>query len=191
MKIISILLIIAAIGMVFTACNIEGELRVIYHDNGATGGEVPVDERLYKPGETVTVRANTGNLVKTGSTFAGWNTASDGSGTTYSGGVTFVMGDTDEDLYVLWPTQPTYTVTYNANGATSGTVPVDSNNYTQGQTVTVLGNTGNLVKSGGPFYRWNTASNGSGTFYSGGNTFPMGSANVTLYAIFYVPTPEP
>ena len=28
---------------------------------------------------------NTGNLVKTGFTFAGWNTAADGSGTAYSG----------------------------------------------------------------------------------------------------------
>jgi hypothetical protein len=39
----------------------------------------------------------------------------------------------------------TYSVIYNGNGATGGSVPTDSTNYLQGQTVTVLGNTGNLV----------------------------------------------
>ena len=31
----------------------------------------------------------------------------------------------------------TYTVTYDANGAENGSVPTDSTNYEQGQTVTV------------------------------------------------------
>ncbi len=41
-----------------------------------------------------------------------------------------------------------YSVTYDANGATSGTVPVDSNSYAAGATVTVLGNTGALPRQG-------------------------------------------
>ena len=51
-----------------------------------------------------------------------------------------------------------------------------------GATVTVLGNTGTLVKTGYTFAGWNTAANGSGTSYIAGNTFTMGSSNVTLYA---------
>lgn len=54
---------------------------------------------------------------------------------------------------------PTYTVTYNGNGATGGSVPVDSNTYEQGATVTVLGNSGNLAESGETFAGWNTAAN--------------------------------
>ena len=77
-------------------------------------------------------------------------------------------------------TNSAYTVTYDGNGKTGGSVPVDTANYKQGQTVTVLGNTGNLVKSGYSFVGWNTAANGTGTTY--GVTFVMGSANVTLYA---------
>jgi len=77
---------------------------------------------------------------------------------------------------------PTYTVTYNGNGNDGGSVPTDSNNYPTGATVTVLGNTGSLVKTGYTFAGWNTAAGGSGTSYSAGNTFPMGAANVTLYA---------
>ncbi len=77
---------------------------------------------------------------------------------------------------------PTYTVTYNGNGSTGGAVPTDSNSYVSGATVTVLGNTGTLTLSGSTFGSWNTASDGSGTSYSSGDTFLMGSANVTLYA---------
>jgi uncharacterized repeat protein (TIGR02543 family) len=85
------------------------------------------------------------------------------------------------------PTPPTtYTVTYDGNGHTAGTVPSDANNYEQGDSVTVLGNTGNLVKTQDGisllFTGWNTAANGSGTSYNAADTFNMGNANVILYA---------
>ena len=81
----------------------------------------------------------------------------------------------------------TYTVTYNGNGSTGGSVPVDASSpYASGATVTVLGNTGSLVKSGGyTFAGWNTADDGSGTPYSPGATFTI-SANTTLYAQWIV-----
>lgn len=81
---------------------------------------------------------------------------------------------------------PTYTVTYDGNGSTGGTVPVSSTSYKQGDTVTVLGNIGSLVNIqygiSLTFQGWNTKANCSGTSYSPGQTFTMGSANVTLYA---------
>ncbi len=76
----------------------------------------------------------------------------------------------------------TYAVTYDANGATSGTVPVDSTDYAEGDTVTVLGNSGGLAKSGSTFAGWNTSADGSGNDYTAGDTFVMGTSNVTLYA---------
>jgi uncharacterized repeat protein (TIGR02543 family) len=78
-----------------------------------------------------------------------------------------------------------YTVTYDSNGVTDGTVPIDSNTYVTGASVTVLGNTGDLVWEGGgdhTFNGWNTSPDGSGVSYSPGATFTMGSADVTLYA---------
>ncbi|MFH1454481.1 MAG: IPT/TIG domain-containing protein [Armatimonadota bacterium] len=80
-----------------------------------------------------------------------------------------------------------YTVSYNGNSNTGGTVPIDRNNYEEGDTVTVLANTGTLIRinDGGASYRyirWNTAADGSGTDYNPAATFAMGSANVTLYA---------
>ena len=75
-----------------------------------------------------------------------------------------------------------YTVTYNPNGATSGTVPTDENNpYESGSTVTVLGNTGNLVNTSHNFNGWNTAANGGGTPYAADATFNI-ERNTTLYA---------
>ena len=79
-------------------------------------------------------------------------------------------------------TPATYTVTYNGDGSTAGSVPTDTNSYRQGATVTVLGDPGDLVKSGNGFTAWNTQANGGGTSYAPGQTFTMGSSNVTLYA---------
>ena len=49
-------------------------------------------------------------------------------------------------------------VTYNANGATSGSVPTDSTGYGRGDSVTVLGNSGSLVKTGYTFAGWSPTS---------------------------------
>lgn len=59
---------------------------------------------------------------------------------------------------------------------------MDSNTYQQGQTVTVLGNSGSLAKIGASFSGWNTVAGATGTAYTAGQTFTMGAANVTLYA---------
>jgi uncharacterized repeat protein (TIGR02543 family) len=155
---------------------------VTYDGNGSTGGTVPVDSTHYIQGQTVTVLGNTGNLTQSGFSFTGWNTAANGSGTSYVGSNSFNIGAANVTLYAQWSALPTYTVTYNGNGSTGGAVPVDSTHYLQGRTVTVLGNTGNLVQTGYTFSGWNTAANGSGTSYVGGNTFTMGASNVTLYA---------
>ena len=78
--------------------------------------------------------------------------------------------------------EETYTVTYAPNGADEGSVPFDSSEYQERDTVTVLTNSGGLALSGYSFDGWNTAANGAGTSYSVGATFKMGPADVTLYA---------
>jgi len=74
------------------------------------------------------------------------------------------------------------TVSYNGNGSTSGVVPVDSVLYLPNMNVTVLGNTGNLAKSGYTFSGWNTDMTGTGTSRVPGSLFAMGSVNIILYA---------
>ncbi len=77
---------------------------------------------------------------------------------------------------------PTYRVLYDGNGNDSGNVPEDTTEYKEGETVTVLGNTGGLKKSGYVFVGWNTEADGSGTEYIEGDTFTMGEEDITLYA---------
>ena len=155
---------------------------VTYSGNGSTSGTAPADSNKYPAGAKVTVLGNSGNLAKSGYTFAGWDTAASGSGTAYAPAATFTMGSASTILYARWTPVPTYTVTYSGNGSTSGTAPADSNKYPAGAKVTVLGNSGNLAKSGYTFAGWDTAASGSGTAYAPAATFTMGSANTTLYA---------
>lgn len=80
-----------------------------------------------------------------------------------------------------------YTVTYDGNGNTHGTIPVDNNTYPEGHIVTVLGNTGNLALIDGVtdalgFDGWNTEKDGHGTNYSTRTTFTMGASDMVLYA---------
>ena len=77
-----------------------------------------------------------------------------------------------------------FTVTYDDNGSTGGSVPSDSNTYTQGQTVTVPENSGSLAYTGYSFVGWQTKADGSGKAYTPGKNFSMGAANVTLYALW-------
>ena len=159
--------------------------KVIYDGNGNTGGYAPsyASSYSYYAGYDAYVLDNTGPYVKTGYTFSGWNTKADGTGTTYKAGDSFKMGATDITLYALWVLN-TYKVTYNGNDSTGGSVPVDSGSYNSGATVTVLGNTGNVVNAGYAFNGWNTKADGTGTAYAVGSTFKMGDANTVLYAMW-------
>ena len=56
--------------------------KIIYHGDEGTTGFPPVDNNQYTSGSYATVLDN-GTLKKTGKTFDGWNTSSDGSGTRY------------------------------------------------------------------------------------------------------------
>ena len=163
---------------------------VTYNGNTNTGGTAPVDgSSPYAVGSNVTVLA-AGTLVKTGNTFAGWNTLANGTGTAYSAGGTITSIAANTTLFARW-TINTYTVTYDGNGNTGGTAPVDNlSPYNFGATVTVLANTGSLVKTGATFVGWNTAADGTGTSYAPAATFTLGAANVLLYAKWAVPLYE-
>lgn len=83
------------------------------------------------------------------------------------------------DIYLY---APPYSVVYNGNGNTSGSVPVDSYHYEDYDTATVLGNTGTLERDWFEFIGWNTSADGTGTHYDSDDVFIVGAASVTLYA---------
>jgi len=130
-----------------------------YMPNGAAGGSVPGDSGVNWIYDTaVTLDGNTGGLERPGYTFAGWNTAADGSGTAYAPGTTVSMRAA-LTLYARWvpiaaastaapgagqaSTTPTPTATARrqalagrfslkmGTGTTTGTVPPDVTRITQ------------------------------------------------------------
>ncbi len=143
---------------------------VTYDGNGHTGGSVPTDSTVYKENDTVTV-LDKGDLIKTGYTFAGWNTQADGSGTDHAVGSTFIMGSSDVTLYAQWATN-TYTVTFNSQGGSA----VDSQTVEHGGKVT---KPTNPTKTGYTFGGWYKESGCTNTWDFATDTV---TTNVTLYA---------
>ena len=155
---------------------------ITYNGNSNTGGSVPAPGSYVTDGAPYAVLGNTGSLVRAGYTFAGWNTAADGTGTNYPAGVgaTYSLPD-NVILYAKW--QPgTYTVTYNGNGATGGATP-SNGSFTTGSTYSIPANSaGNLAKSGFTFAGWSTEVNGGGTSYADAATTLTTTSDVILYA---------
>ena len=99
------------------------------------------------------------NPTKTGYTFAGWYTNSDGSGTT----ITEIDGSQAGELvlYAKW-TANTYTIRYNGNGNTSGSTASSTHTYDTEKELTANG----YIKDGYTFAGWNTKEDGTGTNYA-------------------------
>ncbi|MBM7568096.1 InlB B-repeat-containing protein, partial [Paenibacillus sacheonensis] len=156
-------------GIICVACEStnSGVLNSVSYGNGTYVGVGPVNS-IY----------TSSDLVNWTKSYAG--THGSLNGVTYGNDTFIVVGNNGDLFQNIDP--PTYTITYNGNGSTGGTVPTDSHSYAHNATVTVLGDTGGLVKTGSTFAGWNTAANGSGTSYVEGATFTMAAANVTLYA---------
>jgi fimbrial isopeptide formation D2 family protein/uncharacterized repeat protein (TIGR02543 family) len=104
------------------------------------------------------------------------NTAIQNAGTVKINGQT--LGSDTEKLYKI-----TYSANYPFGVFTEGAAPVDANLYRDGGTATVATNTGGLSANGYHFVGWNTAANGSGTFYGPGTSLSVTESR-TLFAIW-------
>ena len=145
------------------------QYTITYNANGGNGAP---SNQIKKHGENITLSSV--KPTKTGYTFTGWNTSSNGSGTSYSSGGTY-SNNSNVTLYAQWKVN-TYTITYNANG---GSGAPSNQTKKHGENITL--SSVKPTKSGYTFNGWNTSSNGSGTSYSSGGIYSNNS-NVTLYA---------
>jgi uncharacterized repeat protein (TIGR02543 family) len=137
--------------------------------NGGSGSIAPVSNPV---GSSTTLPTAAG-VSKSGYTFAGWNTAADGSGLAYLGGATYVFTG-NQTLYAQW-TPDVYVVTYSSNG---GSVSPLSSSYTFANTGLTLPTPTN---SGYVFSGWfTTVSGGTLVGLAGASFTPSGS--VTLFA---------
>lgn len=162
-------------------------LSVTYAYEDATGGTVPTDPASYTEGDTVTVLANPGNLVKEGSgrVLGSWSTLPGGGGVVYSFGDTFAIGTAEVSLHPVWVTPPaTYSVSYSfsgiANMPDSGNFPSDPKLYEAGESVVLL-DPGDLAKDSYEFSGWRTEPGGLGSLLQPGDSFAMPERNLTFY----------
>jgi uncharacterized repeat protein (TIGR02543 family) len=78
---------------------------VKFFGNAQSSGLPPLQAMLGS-GQNMVAPNNQGELSKVGYTFAGWNTRSNGSGTTYAPGSTIRMTNSDVNLYAKWIKNP-------------------------------------------------------------------------------------
>jgi uncharacterized repeat protein (TIGR02543 family) len=134
--------------------------------------------------ETVTVYAG----VRNGYNFVDWTVNTGGVTLGKNPTVTFTMPANDVTITANWeeiepPESPSYTVTYNGNGHTSGSAPIDNNSpYLEETWVTVL-NQGNIAKTGYSFLGWSQDPTANTPTFTAGSTFPIYNDTI-LYAVW-------
>jgi uncharacterized repeat protein (TIGR02543 family) len=153
---------------------------VYYNMNGGSGSINP-QPGTYGTNVTVSSTAPT----RTGYTFSGWNTLADGTGSDHTGGGTLTIPSSNVTLYAKW-TAIQYSISYNANGGSGS--PADATALTAGTNTTLSATSPN--KDGYVFNGWNTAANGSGQTYAGGQSYVVPAANTVLFAQWVANTYE-
>jgi uncharacterized repeat protein (TIGR02543 family) len=141
------------------------EYKVTYDSQGGSA----VQFQLVDSPDTTVVTLPT--PTKEDSTFAGWNTQADGTGTQFTATTVVIANIT---VYAIWTTNPVYTVTYDSQGGslvgaqhvtlpatTVGTLPV------------------NPTRSGYNFGGWFTLTGGGGAQFFASTPVP---ADITVYA---------
>jgi uncharacterized repeat protein (TIGR02543 family) len=156
-----------------------GSLYTVTFDLNGGSGTAPAAIKQASAGAAITLPPGTGLTGPTDKPyFGGWSTTATGtalSGTTYT-------PTADIKLFAVWSaTKVAATVTYDGNGATGGTVPASPTDVSVGDTITLAGNTGNLVKTGFTWDGWSDSQNGTKI---SGNSYVVGAATVTLYAVW-------
>ncbi|WP_340398387.1 S-layer homology domain-containing protein [Paenibacillus sp. FSL H8-0079] len=132
------------------------------------------DGASYNSSRTITF--NEGTATLNGQNFIS------GSPVDVEGSYVLVVTDAAGNSITLAFTIIKYSVGYDGNGATGGEVPLDSQTYEAGSSVTVADNVGSLVKTGFTLIGWNTEADGSGKSYVANDTFHINEADVMLYA---------
>ena len=146
-----------------------------FNPNGASGLGYTQNVNEFEP---TALQPNT--FTRTGFAFDSWNTAANGSGTTYFDGATVTLLN-DLTLYAQW--KPLYTIT--VGSIANGTVNVSANQAMEGAIITLSA----TPASGYEFDHWTVVS-GSSTIAVVENEFEMPAGDVTVSASFvYVGEP--
>jgi uncharacterized repeat protein (TIGR02543 family) len=148
-------------------------LEIVIIDNGGTGS----DPTLSGEAGTTVILPGTGGLTNTGYTLTSWNTAANGSGTSYALDQNLIL-TSPLTLYAQWAAMTSsINVNFIANG---GSGSLEALSGAAGSSVT-LPSASSVVRSGYTLTSWNTTANGTGASYSPGQSLNL-TSTLTLYA---------
>jgi uncharacterized repeat protein (TIGR02543 family) len=150
---------------------------VTFNGNGATSGS------MFAQNSDIKTQLTTNAFARTGYTFNGWSTNAGGGGSIYTDNGLYEFA-ANITLYAQWVAIPpvAHTVTFNGNGATAGTMAI------QTSSAAAALNPNGFTRSGYEFDYWSTTANGSGTIYNNGAIYGF-AQDVTLYALWKLPVP--
>ena len=140
---------------------IDPDAYVIHYDsNGGTG---MMFDQIIKLGTSTTLTTNAYTHID--ASFNGWNTAPDGSGTSYPNeyAITSDLGNNGDviTLYAQWIPEEHYYLHFDANG---GSGSMADQKFVINDPLTPI-STNTYTRTNYEFRGWNTAANGSGTHY--------------------------
>ena len=157
-------------------------VTVTYHADGSASGAAPAAQTFVYGTGSADVTDSTGLTAISGKVFSGWNTTAAGTGSFYGVG-TYYTGATNLDLYPIWVSAASKTITYNGNGGTGSVPPVQAFNAN----TNILGLGSNtLARTGYRFEGWNSAANGTGRSYVSGDAvdYTTAASTLMLYAVW-------
>ena len=162
-----------------------GTHTVTYSGNGSDSGVAPVDPNSpYADLATVTVM-DSGTLAKTGYSFRAWNTAANGTGTSYNPAANFGI-TADTTLYAQWikvvPGLVFGEEQYQSNGADPSPIGVVSGDLLETSVASVTGEPGTISGTPGPALRDGTFNSYVG--YSNGYTTTY-ALDITSHPVGY------
>lgn len=144
--------------------------QITYNSNGGSG-EPNVQYKDYNKSVTLSSTKPT----RSGYTFLGWSTSSSATSASYSAGASY-SSNADLNLYAVWKKNPTYTLSYSANGGSGApSSQTGASSYTISST--------EPTKTGYTFRGWAKSSSATTATYKSGDTINI-SENTTLYAIW-------
>ncbi len=164
----------------------EALYTVKFNGNGSTSGSMSNQTHC----EDISLALTKNAFVRTGYTFLGWSKSNSATSATYTDGQSVkdigTAGQT-VNLYAVWKAN-TYTIKFDGNGNTSGTMSDLSMTYDVAKNLTANA----FAKTGYHFLGWGTTSSATSVAHTDGksvnNLVSANGGSITLYAIWQANT---
>jgi len=154
---------------------------VTFYENASAGDPVVTFESSDTAQNLTMENSLNPAFVNSGSTFVGWNTSPDGTGTPFADGAPYTFA-IDLPLFAQWAVLPVvHTVTFYQNDNSLDHVVAFVNGTIPGSLTQFGSLNPTFVKADSSFVDWNTAANGTGMAYANGASFSF-SFDLSVYA---------